>query len=91
MNLNSDIKRKETVRVSKKDLLKLLSENESLAQQVTELQARVTELSEESRMIKLCQITGRDLPKKIALPEPPATDDDGDESFPDFNPKHYLD
>lgn len=59
MNLEADVKRKETVRVSKKDLLKLLTENEHMAQQITELQARVTELEVENRRLRLEQITGR--------------------------------
>lgn len=59
MNLEADIKRKETVRVSKKDLLKLLTENEHMAQQITELQTRLTELQVENRRLRLEQITGR--------------------------------
>jgi len=52
MNLETDIKRKATVRVSKKDLQKLLSENEQMAVQITALQARMTELVEENRKLK---------------------------------------
>ena len=51
MNLE-ETKKKETVRISKKDLLKLLSENEHMAKQITELQTRMTELVEENRHLK---------------------------------------
>ncbi len=51
MNLEES-KKKETVRISKKDLLKLLSENEQMAKQITELQTRMNELVEENRSLK---------------------------------------
>lgn len=51
MNLEES-KKKETVRISKKDLLKLLSENEQMAKQITELQTRMNELVEENRVLK---------------------------------------
>jgi hypothetical protein len=44
--------KKDTVRVSKKDLLKLLSENEHQAKQITELQARMSQMQEEIRALK---------------------------------------
>ncbi len=52
MNLE-ETKRKETIRISKKDLLKLLSENEQMAKQITELQTRMSELVEENRVLKV--------------------------------------
>jgi len=52
MDLDVDIKRKATVRLSKKDLLKLLAENEQMAEQITALQTRMTELVEENRRLK---------------------------------------
>jgi len=66
MNLDES-KKKETVRISKKDLLKLLSDNEHMSKQVTELQTRMTELVEENRRLKLEAITGR--PPVAVLPE----------------------
>jgi uncharacterized protein (DUF3084 family) len=52
MNLDVDIKRKATVRVSRKDLQKLLAENEQMAEQITALQTRMNELLEENRSLK---------------------------------------
>lgn len=78
MNLE-DSKKKETIRISKKDLLKLLSENEHMARQVTELQTRMTELVEENRRLKL--------PAKVAAPFSNLLDDDYvDEPFPRYDP-----
>lgn len=82
MNLD-ETKKKETVRVSKKDLLKLLSENEHMAAQVTELQTRMTELVEENRRLKL--------PPKIAAKAVPVYDDPDEEPFPTFDPSIYID
>jgi hypothetical protein len=88
MNLE-DSKKKETVRISKKDLLKLLSENEHMAKQVTELQSRMTELVEENRRLKL--------PAKIAAPIVPRPSDDDEDRFPQYddppfvNPNIYFD
>jgi len=47
-----DEKKKTTVRIGKKDLLRLLAENEHYAQQVTDLQTRLNELLEENRRLK---------------------------------------
>jgi hypothetical protein len=82
MNLDES-KKKETVRISKKDLLKLLSENEHMAKQVTELQTRMTELVEENRRLKL--------PPKIAARAEPVYDDPDDEPFPTFDPNPTFD
>jgi len=46
------VKKKNTVRISQKDLLKLLAENEHMKNQVTELQTRGTELITENRDLK---------------------------------------
>lgn len=81
MNLE-ETKKKETVRISKKDLLKLLSENEHMTKQITELQARMTELVEENRRLKL--------PAKIAAKTLP-NDDYVDEPFPTYDPNIYFD
>ena len=72
-----ETKKKETVRISKKDLLKLLSENEHMARQITELQSRMTELVEENRRAKL--------PAKVAAPFSNLLDD-CDEPFPTYDP-----
>ena len=77
MNLE-ETKKKETIRISKKDLLKLLSENEHMARQVTELQTRMTELVEENRRLKL--------PAKVAAPFSNPLDDYVDEPFPRYDP-----
>lgn len=52
MNPSEPTKKKETVRISKKDLLALLSENEHLQQQVKDLQGRCNEYLEEVRSLK---------------------------------------
>ena len=52
MNPSEPPKKKETVRISKKDLLALLSENEHLQQQVKDLQGRCNEYLEEVRSLK---------------------------------------
>ena len=83
MNLD-ETKKKETVRISKKDLLKLLSENEQMAQHITELQTRMGELVEENRELRA------NLPDKI--PAPPANEDDPNDlldPFPTYEPLHH--
>ncbi len=45
-------KKKDTIRVSKKDLLELLSDNEHMANQITDLQTRMNEMQEEIRAFK---------------------------------------
>jgi len=84
MNLE-ETKKKETVRVSKKDLLNLLSENEHMSKQITELQTRMTELVEENRRLKL--------PAKIASSQPAVNEDEAREHpFPQFiDPNIYFD
>lgn len=52
MNPNEVAKKKDTVRISKKDLLKLLSENEQQAAQIKQLQERCNEYMEEVRSLK---------------------------------------
>ena len=52
MNPTEPTKKKETVRISKKDLLALLAENEHLQQQVKDLQGRCNEYMEEVRSLK---------------------------------------
>ena len=76
MNLE-DVKKKETVRISKKDLLKLLSENEHMTKQITELQTRMTELVEENRKFRRDQLLKTD----------PVCDD----NFPDYSPNEFID
>lgn len=82
MNLDVDIKRKETIRVSKKDLQKLLAENEHMAVQITELQTRLSELIEENRKLKLP-------PKPKSSPV--LIEPDDEEPFPIFDPNIYFD
>jgi predicted nuclease with TOPRIM domain len=45
-------KKKDTVRISKKDLLELLSDNEHMTNQITNLQSRMSEMVEEIRVLK---------------------------------------
>lgn len=86
MNLE-ETKKKETVRISKKDLLKLLSENEQMSKQITELQTRMNELVEENRELK------REKPAKVASKQPAVNEDEAREHpFPDFiDPNIYFD
>ena len=82
MNLD-ETKKKETVRISKKDLLKLLSENEHMSRQITELQARMGELVEENRELRA------NLPDKVAAPV--VNEDDPNDlldPFPTYDPPH---
>jgi len=65
MNLEES-KKKETVRISKKDLLKLLSENEQMAKQITELQTRMNELVEENRVLKAEKPAKEPEPKELS-------------------------
>lgn len=81
MNLDVDIKRKATVRVSRKDLRKLLTENEQMGEQITALQTRLNELLEENRKLRAEKLQ----PKPAIDPE-----DDDIEPFPDFNPQPHL-
>jgi regulator of replication initiation timing len=79
MNLEES-KKKETIRISKKDLLKLLSENEHMTKQITELQTRMNELVEENRRLKL--------PAKVASGQPAVNEDEAKEHpFPTFEPQ----
>lgn len=52
MNPTETPKKKDTVRISKKDLLRLLSENEQQAAEITRLQERCNEYLEENRSLK---------------------------------------
>lgn len=52
MNPAETPKKKDTIRISKKDLLKLLADNEQQAQQIAALQARCNEYLEEVRSLK---------------------------------------
>ena len=81
-----ETKKKETVRISKKDLLKLLSENEHMTKQITELQTRMTRLVEENRTLKLEKITGRNLTKKG-----PVIDEEIDDVFPRYEDPPFPD
>lgn len=75
MNLDVDIKRKATVRISRKDLQKLLAENEEMAEQIVALRAELDELRREHLPAK---------PKPAVEKKPYDPDDDG--TFPDYNP-----
>lgn len=80
-------KKKETIRIGKKDLLILLSEHEHMTKQITELQTRLTELTEENRVLKgerLPQAKGKDVP-----PEPSKIPDEEKVDFPDYSPPDY--
>ena len=77
-----DTKKKETVRISKKDLLKLLADNEHLQKQVTELQTRGTELVTENRDLRK-QLADRPV---IMVPPEECHDD-----FPMYDPEVYID
>ena len=52
MNPTETPKKKDTVRISKKDLLRLLTENEQQAAQIQQLQDRCNEYMEEVRSLK---------------------------------------
>ena len=52
MNPTEPTKKKDTIRISKKDLLKLLAENEQQAEQIKRLQDRCNEYLEEVRSLK---------------------------------------
>ena len=52
MSILNRIKVKETMRISRKGLLKLLSENDHMQRQITELQADNTRLVLENRALK---------------------------------------
>lgn len=58
------VKKKNTVRISQKDLLKLLADNEHMKKQVTELQGRGTELVTENRELKK-QLEDLEIQKEI--------------------------
>lgn len=82
MNLD-ETKKKETVRISKKDLVKLLSDNEHMSKQITELQTRMSELVEENRTLRA------NLPDKIAAPRVEEEDpNDLLDPFPTYDPLH---
>lgn len=86
--MNTDkIKRKETIRISKKDLLKLLADNEHYQKQITELQARGTELVTENRELKrqLAERQPQFIPIEIGPPIPPPS------IHPDLGPDIYFD
>ena len=97
MNLDVDIKRKATVRVSRKDLQKLLAENEQMAEQITALQTRLNELLEENRQLKQTQGS----PDSEGAPEDwgpgPGRSPDPNSPLPDYdshpfiNPNIYFD
>jgi hypothetical protein len=52
MKPTEEAKKKDTVRISKKDLLKMLSENEQQAKQIKDLQDRCNQYLEEVRDLK---------------------------------------
>jgi cytochrome c-type biogenesis protein CcmH/NrfG len=85
--MNTDVpKKKETIRISKKDLRQLLNDNAHYQQQITELQTRNTELLLENRELKK-QATV--LPESILIPyEPPAQPAP---MHPDLGPEIYFD
>lgn len=77
MNLDEDIKRKATVRVSRKDLQKLIAENEQMAEQIIALRAELDKLRKEHLPVK---------PKTEVIPPPP-----DEEPFPTYDPNIYFD
>jgi hypothetical protein len=85
--MNTDnLKKKETIRISKRDLRQLLSDNEHYQKQITELQTRNTELLLENRELKKQVIT---LPESILIPyEPPVQPS---LPHPDLGPDIYFD
>lgn len=88
MNLDVDIKRKATVRVSRKDLQKLLAENEQMAEQITALQNRMNELLEENRRLRVELDDFPEFKPDKTPVEPEPYDPDDDNTFPDYNPPH---
>ncbi len=81
-------KKKDTVRISKKDLLKLLSDNEHYQKQITELQTRGTELVTENRELKR-QLAERPPFHYIPIEVPPPPQPSG--IHPDLGPDIYFD
>lgn len=88
MNLDVDIKRKATVRVSRKDLQKLLAENEQMADQITALQVRMNELLEENRRLRAELDDFPEFKPDKPMIEPTPYDPNDDNTFPDYNPPH---
>jgi hypothetical protein len=88
MNTNESPKKKETVRISKKDLRRLLAENEQQLNHITELQTRLNDLLEENRQLKL----KAELPVKPKVADPdPKTDDPNDpDYFPKYDPEPHI-
>lgn len=99
MNPTESTKKKETVRIAKKDLARLLNENEQMSHQITDLQTKINELLEENRQFKE-QIS---VPEDEGAPEDwgpgpgrsPDTNDplpsDPRDPFPHWGPDIYLD
>jgi hypothetical protein len=83
MNLGS-VKKKDTVRVSQKDLQRLLTEHAHMAEQITSLQERMSELLEENRRLK------SQPPVVIPVPEPTPHTGISD-PFDMFGPDVYID
>jgi|SRR5579885_74926 len=90
----TEIKRKETIRISKKDLTRLLTENEQLAQHVTELQIRLNELLEENRQLKASLEHSQDYSEE-GMPEDfgpgPGRSPDPFDPLPTWGPDVYID
>lgn len=81
-------KKKETIRISKKDLLKLLADNEHYQKQITELQTRGTELLLENRELKKQLATQPPftfVPIEVPPPVQPS------DIHPDLGPDIYFD
>ena len=85
MNTNESPKKKETVRISKKDLLRLLSENEQQLKLITELQTRLNELLEENRKLKQQEPLDLENAPEDWGPGPGRSPDPND-PLPDFEP-----
>lgn len=80
LEVDVDVKRKATVRISKKDLQKLLTENEKMAEQIATLQDQIERLKEENRILA-------HLTKPIIERVPPPPDD----PLPFIDPNIYFD
>lgn len=74
-------KKKETVRISKKDLLKLLSDNAHQAKQITELQGRMNKMQEEIRALRT---------QDVQEPNPPPSEDFAPTELPKITVKELT-
>lgn len=86
MNLGN-VKKKDTVRISTKDLSRLLAEHEQMSNHVTELQERLGQLLEENRQLKAAVPPPPEDEPIVEYPPSPTVQD----PFDTFGPDVYID